>query len=153
MDRLQARADIQDLNSFYALAVDTFRLEDAVNCWTVDGVFDERQSGLDRYQGHDQIRAFFKDTILANISAVVHFMANHLITDITETTAKGTVFTLVEVIKKDGVRSRVIAMYEDDYAKVDGAWKFRSRVIHTEFPREIVANGVERLSHATEAST
>ena len=138
---LANRAAIQDLAIFYAVSCDTGQLEATVDCWMPEGSFDERASGFDLLAGHSQIRAFFRDTVFSNFKSTVLLTANHHITDIGETTAKGVVFTLIESLKADGVRSRVQGCYHDEYQKTRGRWRFKSRAFEVTFPREIIGTG------------
>lgn len=136
MDDLADRVAIHDLNSRYAVSFDTFQLDEAVTCWTVDGVLDESETGFGVFRGHDAIRGFFRDTLFAHAAHVVHLMFNHLVTSIDGDTAEGVVYCLTEVATKDGGHVRAHVRYEDEYVRVAEQWKFRSRVIRSAFPHD-----------------
>ena len=136
--RLEDRAAIQDLNSRYATMCDTFQLEATLDCWTDDAVFDERESGYGEIRGKEALRAFFRDTIFATNAFMVHMMSNHLIDFVDADRATGSVWLIAESVKKSGVRSRVIARYEDEYRRTEQGWKFQLRSIRIGPGREIV---------------
>ena len=61
-----------------------------------------------------------------------------MVEDLTETTASGTVFSIVEAVTTAGPM-RAIIYYEDRYAKVDGGWRFSARTIHPLMPFDTAA--------------
>ncbi|GAA1718252.1 nuclear transport factor 2 family protein [Streptomyces yatensis] len=134
MNHLLDRAAIHDLNTRYAVAFDGFRLNESSGCWAEDGVLDERETGFGLFQGREAIRDFFRDSLFAHARNVIHIMFNHLVTDIEGNRAAGSVSCLVEVVKNDGGYVRSHVKYEDEYIRVDGQWKFGSRVIKPSFP-------------------
>ncbi|MEU1982051.1 nuclear transport factor 2 family protein [Nocardia sp. NPDC019395] len=134
MNQLADRAAIHDLNARYAIAFDGFQLDESSGCWAEDGVLDERETGLGLFRGRETIREFFRDELFAHARHVIHVMFNHLITDIEDDRAAGSVFCVVEVVTTDGDYIRSHVAYEDEYVRVDGQWKFGSRVIKPSFP-------------------
>lgn len=127
---------IHDLNSYYAVAFDSFQLDESVDCWVEGGILDESETGFGVFQGRDAIREFFRDTLFANAEHVIHMMFNHLVRSIDGDRAEGCVFCLVEVATKDGGRRRAHVKYEDEYVRQDGVWKFGSRVVTSAFPHD-----------------
>ncbi len=123
------RLAIQELTARYAFYVDTMQIEPLMELWVHDGpVFDETQIGTGLHTGADAIRAFFLNGVFAQLDAVVHFTMNHILHELDDTKASGTCSVLVEGDLKAGGTLRATAYYQDTYEKVDGAWKFRSRV-------------------------
>ncbi|WP_030666480.1 nuclear transport factor 2 family protein [Streptomyces rimosus] len=133
-----ARAEIQDLNSRYAIAFDSGQLDESVGCWVEDGVLDETETGFGLFEGREAIRVFFRDTLMANSTHVVHMMFNHLITSIEGDHGEGRVNCLVEIAKTDGSHARAHVTYNDRYIRADGEWKFASRVITSAFPHAVL---------------
>lgn len=139
MTELADRLAIQDLNTRFAVSFDSFQLDATVDCWSEDGVLDERPIGFGLHEGQNEIRAFFRDKLFANARHVIHVMFNHLIDEIDGDKATGSAFTLVEIVRTDGVYARAHAKYEDSYVKVAGAWKFQSRTVRTSFPHDALS--------------
>ncbi|MGW8378203.1 nuclear transport factor 2 family protein [Streptomyces sp. ODS28] len=133
---IEDRAEIQDLNSRYAVAFDGGRLDEAVECWAEDGVLDETETGFGLFEGRDAIRAFFRDTLMANSAHVIHMMFNHLITRIDGDHGEGSVHCQVEVVKTDGGYARAHVKYTDRYVRDGGGWRFASRVVTSAFPHQ-----------------
>jgi ketosteroid isomerase-like protein len=132
------RLAIQQLNYEYAYYVDVFDIESWLSVFTEDAFFDEREFDSGLHVGHDAIRRY-GEQIVATTQFAVHLMTNHIIRDLTETTATGTAFALVEGQSKQGDRARYQVMYEDAYRKVDGRWKIARRVLRKTFPVETVS--------------
>lgn len=140
MSYLSDRAEIQDLNTTFAVTFDNFELEKCVNCWTKDGILDEREIGFALYDSRNAIRDFFRDSLFANAKHVIHIMFSHLISEIKGNKAKGRAYALVEVMMNDGTYRRAHTLYIDEYVKKDGQWKFKSRVIRSSFPHDAMAD-------------
>ncbi|MFI2241487.1 nuclear transport factor 2 family protein [Streptomyces chrestomyceticus] len=130
------RAEIQDLNTRYAIAFDSRQLDESVGCWAEDGILDETEGGFGLFEGRQAIRAFFRDSLMANSTHVVHMMFNHLITSIEGDHGEGRVNCLVEIMKTDGSHARAHVTYNDRYVRIAGRWKFASRVVTSAFPHE-----------------
>jgi hypothetical protein len=130
--------EIQELNNFYAYYVDIFEIENWLTVFTPDAYFDEREFDSGLHVGHDAIRAY-GEKIVDEMVFAVHLMCNHIIRDLSETSATGTIFAIVEGLAKNGLHARYQVKYEDTYAKVDGQWKIARRVLRKTFPVEILA--------------
>ena len=131
------KAAIGELVHRYATMVDTFRLEETLDCWTDDAVFDETDTGFGTFSGREELRHFFQDQVFSRHRLLIHLTGNHLVTLGEKGRASGTAFVMAESIRLDGVRSRMIAMYEDEYIKgADGVWRFSRRTMRRAFPRE-----------------
>lgn len=70
---IEAEAEIVRLTHDYAFANDRFQVDDVVDLFTADGIFDMRPIGLDLYQGREQIRDFFE----RERRALSHVMRDH----------------------------------------------------------------------------
>ena len=134
---IEDKLAIEDLNVRYAMSIDSFDVDTWVDTFTPDGVFDEREVDMGIHEGHDRIRDW-GNLIAASSARVLHLMANHLVTDVTATTARGTVYGLAEGESELTGRRRFHVLYEDEYVKLHGQWKFRSRVVRKRFPPEVV---------------
>ena len=134
---MEEKFAIQELNLRYALHIDLMQVEQWVDTFTADAVFDEREFDFGIHIGHEQIRAY-GDAIVANAHKFVHVMTNHLVTDVADSSAKGTVYGIAEGVSLSGERTRYHVFYEDEYTKTDGRWRISSRVVRPRLPPEIV---------------
>lgn len=128
---IEDRLDIIDLRSRYAFLVDRFDLDGVMDLWVDDDpVFDEEPLGLKRSVGKDQLRSYFQNDVFGMVDGMLHITGNHVIEEITETTARGFCSVMFDAdVKNGGGTMHATAWYEDHYERVDGAWKFRSRVV------------------------
>jgi ketosteroid isomerase-like protein len=123
---------IQRLTYDYAFFNDTFRVDELVALFTEDGVFDLSSAGLERYEGHAAIRAFFERERRA-VTHLMHVTTNHRI-DVSGDSASGTVYFLGTARSADGRENAARGYYDDSYVRVDGTWRFRSRTVVTLLP-------------------
>ena len=137
MEHLGGSFGIRDLPSRYATYVDTFAPTKSWNCGRADARFDESRVGTGLYEGAAAIRQFFEG-LKATVTHQAHITCNHLVEDITVTSAHGTVSSIVEAVTIAGPM-RAVVYYEDEYAKVGGKWRFASRVIHPLMPFDTAA--------------
>lgn len=132
------RLAIQELNYKYAYYVDSFEPDNWAMIFAPDGILDESDFFDDaRFAGRDAIRAY-GTKISDTVEHIVHLMANHLIWDLTPTTARGTAFSLVETMRKTGERLRFHVKYEDEYVKIGDSWTIARRKLCKSFPPENV---------------
>jgi hypothetical protein len=134
MDVTAEKFAIQELAYLYAYYCDRFDADNWVDCFTEDAVFDESEKGLGRHVGHDAIRKT-ADSRVERVEQMIHMVTNHLIFDLTPTNARGHIFAINEVIYKTGERFRINTIYEDEYRKIDGRWKFSSRTARNSLPK------------------
>lgn len=125
---LQDRAEIQELTARYAFYVDNRRVDDMVELWTDDGVFDASATGLSRIDGRAAIRRFFEETG-PNAQARCHLMTNLIIDQLDGDEAKGTCYFSSELVTLSGARLVTKGYYEDAYARQGGTWKLRHRTV------------------------
>jgi len=119
---------IRRLTHDYSWAVDNFRLEEIVDLFAADAVFDLRGFGApEEVRGHDAIRASFAG-LIENLTACTHLTMNHLI-DVEGETARGTIYCHAFVVGPDGSRDDNLALYEDRYTRTEDGWKFQHRSV------------------------
>ena len=140
MDRIADRMEIRDLPSRYAFYVDTFRTDEIMSLWSPDAIFDESRVGTGVHQGAPAIRKFFEG-LEKTITHQAHINANHFIDNIDDSRAHGIVFCVVEAITVAGPM-RAVIYYDDNYVKLDGYWRFASRVVHPLMPFDTSALAV-----------
>ncbi len=137
MDQIADRLEIRDLTARYAYYVDTFQTGKIMTLWTEDAIFDESRVGTGLHEGAAAIREFFEG-LKKTVTHQAHITSNHLIEELTDTTAKAIVFSIVEAVTIAG-NMRAVVYYADDYVKRDGNWLFSSRVIHPLLPFDTAA--------------
>ena len=134
---MEERVAIEDLTYFYALYVDTRQLDLVVELFADDGVFDETRSGLPEVvRGSLELAQYYRESMVP-IEGIVHYISNHLISEYSVDQARGTCYVFCEARLKDGSPVRVFGYYDDDYVKIDGKWRFQSRVVVPLLPSEM----------------
>ena len=128
---------IKDLNLRFAAHIDCGDVDAWVATFTAEGIFDLREINYGLHMGHDQIRAHGHNTVTGP-AQVVHLMFNHLLSELTDDKAIGTVSGLAEGVSPTGGRYRLHVTYEDEYTKVAGDWKFSRRIVRQRLPPETV---------------
>lgn len=132
------RMEIEQIVNAYALHIDFHEIDEWVDLFTPDAFFDEREFETGLHVGHDAIRAY-GNQLKASVAHASHLMANLVISDLTESSARGIVFALVEAQMNTGERARYQVRYIDDYVKTENGWKFSKRVLRKSFPVEEMA--------------
>jgi SnoaL-like domain len=133
---VDVRLDIQELTNLYALYVDTRQSAKVVDLFVEDGVMDEVQIGLPRASGRDQLRAYFFESP-KEVTHMIHYICNHVISDYQDDEAKGVCFFLCEARLVNGKHIRIQGYYDDRYVRHDGRWRFRSRRVVPVLPPEM----------------
>ena len=138
------RLAIQELNQRYAVHIDLKEIEEWVDLFTQEAVFDEREFGTPLLNGHDDIRAYGQE-LAATVKYAMHHMTTHLIDELTATSARGVAFAVVEALMNDGDHGRHQVIYKDRYNKVDGQWRIAERILKKTLPSEVLAEGPDSL--------
>jgi ketosteroid isomerase-like protein len=97
-----------------------------VNLFTEDGAMSTNDPSLPRAQGREEIRKMISDGL--GVMKPRPFIHNHVIELLGPDRAKGTCYVEVRLVR-DGKKSLMTGWYNDEYAKVGGEWKFKSRRI------------------------
>ena len=131
-DQMQAVLDreaIRNLPLQYCHCVWQKDLDGYVNLFTEDGTFSTDDASLPGAQGRDGLRKMISgglDTMQPR-----PFIHNHVIELQGPDTAQGTCYVEVRMLR-DGQKWLMNGWYNDEYAKVGGEWKFKSRRITTD---------------------
>ena len=127
--RVRALEDVEAikrLKARYCLYCDDDHNPDGVaGLFVEDGVWDggERRG---RYEGREAIRRFFPEVGRQRYSFSMHPALNPIIT-VDGDTGHGSWYLLMAATVRDGNQAVWNSgRYEEDYVRVDGAWKFRS---------------------------
>jgi SnoaL-like domain len=135
---VEDRLMIQDLNQRYAVHVDLHEIDEWVNLFTRDALFDEREFGTPILNGREEIREYGQH-LKETVRSVLHHMTTHVITDLTATSGRGVAFAVCEALLNDGSHGRYQVLYRDRYEKVDGKWLFSERILKATLPPEVFA--------------
>jgi len=123
IERLEVRADLEDLVTRYSMAVDDRDLDGVLALFTPDASFGHKSDpGI---VGHDRIRAHYRDR-LSGLVYSYHYAHNQLVEWNGGDEATGEVNAHAEMAFPDKL---VIAAlrYHDTYRRIDGEWRFASR--------------------------
>ena len=128
IDRLEARAAIQELASRYAIACDEQDLGSLRPLFTEDAVFSSA-SGRMRASGGDAVCALLA-AALANRGPSCHWTHDVIVhpDPVDPDRATGVVYSHAETTP-DAVVSLAAMRYHDEYRRVEGAWRFARREI------------------------
>ena len=118
---LEDREAIRDLARRYAHCVWQKDVEGATDLFTEDGEMDTGERAV--IQGREALLASYREMVgNAQFQPFVH---NHVV-EVAGDEATGTCYLDLRAIQ-DGQSMIGSGYYEDRYARVDGAWKFRKR--------------------------
>jgi ketosteroid isomerase-like protein len=120
------REAIRDLPLRYCHSVWQKDLDGYVNLFTDDGAMSSNDPTLPRAQGREGLRKMISQGL--DTSKPRPFIHNHVIELLGPDRAKGTCYVEVRLLR-DGKKHLLNAWYNDEYAKVGGEWKFKSRQI------------------------
>ena len=129
MQEVIDREAIRNLPLRYCHCVWQKDLDGYANLFTEDGAFSTNDPTLPRAQG----RAELREMIGSQLDAVKPrpFIHNHVVELLGPDQAKGTCYVEVRLLR-EGKKWALTGWYNDEYAKVNGEWKFKSRQITTD---------------------
>jgi uncharacterized protein (TIGR02246 family) len=143
--RVRALEDIEAIKQLkyrYADACDRGYDADALaDLFTEDAVWDGGLFG--RYEGREAIRRFFEG-VSSDIVFAMHYMMNPIIT-VEDDQARGSWYLFQTCTFAEG-NTPVwgAARYEEEYERVDGAWKFRHLTLISSFWTPFAEGWVKR---------
>jgi ketosteroid isomerase-like protein len=101
-------------------------LDGYVNLFTEDGAMSTNDPSLPRAHGRAELRKMIGDGL--GTMKPRPFIHNHVVELLGPDRAKGTCYVEVRLMR-DGKKTQMSGWYNDEYAKVGGEWKFKSRQI------------------------
>ncbi|HUD90498.1 nuclear transport factor 2 family protein [Sphingobium sp.] len=132
------RLAIQELAYQYAHYIDSFDPDNWAQIFTPDAILDETAFFPDAlFIGRGAIRAY-GEKISRNVDQLVHLITNHIISDLTPGTARGTAVAIVQTMRKTGEHLRFYVKYEDEYVKVGDRWLIAKKLLRASLPPEKV---------------
>ena len=123
------REAIRNLPLQYCHCVWQKDLDGYANLFTEDGSFGTDDPSLPKGQGREKLRSMISGAL--DQMGPRPFIHNHVIELTGPDSAKGTCYVEVHMLK-EGKKWEMRGWYNDDYAKVNGEWKFKSRQITTD---------------------
>jgi ketosteroid isomerase-like protein len=135
-ERTAAELEIIQATHRYARGLDRFDPQEALSAFTEDAVWDATAVGLDRFEGHEQIRGFFERDAEA-IAGQFHIITNHVIEFDAADRAHGTNYVFSEGQTNSGAKFKAVALNEDGYVATPDGWRIASRVISALTPPEL----------------
>ena len=123
------REAIRNLPLQYCHCVWQQDLDGYVDLFTEDGSFSTNDPDLPGAEGRDGLRKMISGGLDAMKPRP--FIHNHVIELLGPDQAKGTCYVEVHM-NREGKKWEMKGWYNDEYAKVDGDWKFKSRRITTD---------------------
>jgi hypothetical protein len=98
-----------------------------VSLFSEDGAISATDSSLPRAEGRDALRKMISSGL--DTSKPRPFIHNHVVELLGPDRAKGTCYVEVRLLR-DGKKHHMAGWYDDEYVKVAGEWKFKSRRIN-----------------------
>jgi ketosteroid isomerase-like protein len=127
-DRSADRADILQATHRYARGLDRFDPKEALSAYTDDAVWDATAVGLERYEGREQVLAFFERDA-GSMAEQCHLITNHIVNFDDDDHARGTNYVYSEGRTTKGASIKAIALNVDTYRRTPEGWKIASRAI------------------------
>jgi SnoaL-like domain len=120
------REEIRTLPVRYCHTVWQKDLDGYVNLFTEDGSMSTNDPTLPGAQGHEALRKMIGEGL--DTMKPRPFIHNHVVELLGPDRATGTCYIEVKLFR-DGKKCAMSGWYNDEYAKVGGEWKFKSRQI------------------------
>lgn len=126
--RLEARAELSELVTRYAIACDEHDIPHLTSLFTKDAVFDS-PNGMMRANGRDEIIEMFCG-VLATRGPGYHWTHDHIVRfdQDSEHAASGLLLSHAET-SRSGSHGVSAMKYDDEYRREDGQWRFAKRAI------------------------
>ncbi|WP_435361838.1 nuclear transport factor 2 family protein [Haloarchaeobius sp. DFWS5] len=121
--RLEARGALKELKAAYCYSIDARDWDRLRSLFTSDAVLDF--GGLGTYEGDDGLDRFVREFVEANLDGSAHMVHNPVL-DVDGDTATGRWYVESPVTYADGSGGWRQGVYDDEYRRVDGEWRFAS---------------------------
>jgi hypothetical protein len=121
------REDLRDLYARYAHTIDEGQFEQWAACFTDEGVFEAKELG--RFTGRDALIRMARDFRVGLKGAQQRHIMDNVYFEVAGDSGTGTC-NLSHFITRDGVTELTgIGVYRDKLKKVNGEWRFESRIV------------------------
>lgn len=130
-EQMQNKIELKELVDRFSTLSDTKSVQEQVLLFTEDALLETYRNGEknSEIKGRDNIAERFT-SFLNQFSTVYHQSGQQIITELTETTAKGTAYCLVVLVRENGGKTETLTQgvtYTDEFVKIDGKWMFAKR--------------------------
>ena len=132
LKELQAKFELKELVDTFSTLSDTKSVYEQTLLFTENSLIEVYMDGKKTFElhGRKEIENAFTP-FLAPFKNVYHQGGQQTITELTETTAKGTAYCLVVLVDEENGKKRITkhgVVYNDEFVKVDGKWYFEKRI-------------------------
>ena len=132
LKELQAKFELKELVDTFSTLSDTKSVYEQSLLFTENSLIEVYMDGKKTFElhGRKEIENAFTP-FLAPFKNVYHQGGQQTITELTETTAKGTAYCLVVLVDEENGKKRITkhgVVYNDEFVKVDGKWYFEKRI-------------------------
>ena len=132
LKELQAKFELKELVDTFSTLSDTNSVYEQTLLFTENSLIEVYMDGKKTFElhGRKEIENAFTP-FLAPFKNVYHQGGQQTITELTETTAKGTAYCLVILVDEENGKKRITkhgVVYNDEFVKVDGKWYFEKRI-------------------------
>lgn len=130
IQQLLDREAIRELVKRYGHYVWQGNVDGFLSLYAEDGVFRSADPDWPAARGHIELRRLLEGMLGQEKPRA--FMHNHVVDLVGPREATGTVYTEVRLSIR-GEKGLLVGFYDDQYAKIDGLWKFKERKITVEY--------------------
>ena len=132
LKELQAKFELKELVDTFSTLSDTKSVYEQTLLFIENSLIEMYMDGKKTFElhGRKEIENAFTP-FLAPFKNVYHQGGQQTITELTETTAKGTAYCLVVLVDEENGKKRITkhgVVYNDEFVKVDGKWYFEKRI-------------------------
>ncbi len=132
LKELQAKFELKELVDTFSTLSDTKSVYEQTLLFTENSLIEVYMDGKKTFElhGRKEIENAFTP-FLAPFKDVYHQGGQQTITELTDTTAKGTAYCLVVLVDEENGKKRITkhgVVYNDEFVKVDGKWYFEKRI-------------------------
>ena len=132
LKELQAKFELKELVDTFSTLSDTKSVYEQTLLFTENSLIEVYMDGKKTFElhGRKEIENAFTP-FLAPFKNVYHQGGQQTITELTDTTAKGTAYCLVVLLDEENGKKRITkhgVVYNDEFVKVDGKWYFEKRI-------------------------
>jgi hypothetical protein len=145
------RIAIQELAQLYVFYCDTRDFARLAGLFAQECLYDESVVGGRLAHSREDVLALFGESA-AKLGPMIHICTNHIISASGVDCASGFCHVLAEgIFNIAGGQQpfRIFGYYQDEYAKMDGRWLFKSRVLRLLLPSQGAPTLDDLTHHAT----